>query len=149
MGLSVREKALSGLKAALDGITAIAGLAVLRNESAAIENFPTLIQFDADSSQRVAQRAADVTIYALTVTLEGYVSAAAAGDVGPALSDLYARAWAAAKGAEGSVAAIDEILEGDLDATIVDEEGTAPHAMFVFDVELRFATTPDNPFTQA
>ena len=149
MALSVRELALSGLKAALDGITAIAGLAVLRNESAAIENFPTLIQFDADSSQRVAERAADVTIYALTVTLEGYVSAAAAGDVGPALSDLYARSWAAAKGAERSVEAIDEILEGDLDATIVDEEGTAPHAMFVFDVEIRFATTPDNPFTQA
>lgn len=149
MALSVREQALSGLKTALDGIAGIDGLTVSRNETAEIESFPTLVQFDADSSQRVTERAAGVTVYAMTVTLEGYVSAVAAGDVGPALSDLYARTWAAAKGAEKTVDAIDEILDGDLDSTLVDEEGIAPHAMFTFDVEIMFATSPNNPFTQA
>lgn len=149
MALSVREAALSGLFAALGGITGVPGLNVGRNESAAVESFPTLIQVDADGSQRVLERAADVTIYAVTVTLEGYVSAAAAGDTGPALSDLYARTWAAAKAAERTVEAIDEMLDGDLDATIVDEEGTAPHAMFALEVEVRFATLPGNPFTGA
>jgi hypothetical protein len=146
---SIRERALAGLKAALDRIPGISGLTVFRNEDTGIEKFPALVQMDAESAQRVIERAAGVTLYALTVTLEGYVSATVPANTGSALSDLYARTWRVAKGAETSVPEIGEVLEGTLETMLVTEEGVAPHAFFSLEVEIRFGTVPDDPFTQA
>jgi hypothetical protein len=145
----VRERALAGIKTALDRIPGISGLIVFRNEDTEIEKFPALVQMDAESAQRVVERAAGVTLYALNVTLEGYVSATVPANTGAALSDLYARTWRAAKGAEASVLEITEVLEGTLETTLVTEEGVAPHAFFALEVEIRFGAVPDDPFTQA
>lgn len=149
MALSIREQALAGLKAALDGITGVPGLQVLRNEDAAIDPFPTLIQVDAESTQRVAERAAGSSVYAIELVVEGYVSASLPAATGPALSDLYARAWQAAKGAETTVAAIFEVLEGETTTALVREDGVAPHAVFALTVALSFGARPDDPFTPA
>lgn len=149
MATSVRERVLAGLKAALDGIADVPGLEVLRNEDTAVERFPTLIQVDAGSAQRVIERAAGITVYGVELTLEGYVGAAVPAETGPALSDLYAHAWAAAKGAETSVPEIFEVLEGDLETTLIREDGIAPHASFALTVEIRFGAVADDPFTAA
>ena len=149
MALSIREQALAGLKTALDGITGVPGVQVLRNEDTAVERFPTLIQVDAESTQRVVERAAGVTVYALELTVEGYVSASLPAETGPALSDLYARAWQAAKGAEAAVAAIFEVREGETTTALVREDGVAPHAVFALTVALGFGARPDDPFTPA
>ena len=147
MATSVRELALAGLKTALDGITGVPGLEVFRNEDAPIVSLPALNQVDADGSQRVIDRAAGVTVYGADVIIEGYVAAGVPAETGPALSDLYANAVQAAKGAEGSVAEIFEILEGDVDATLIVEKGTKPHAFFRLTVEVRFSTVAGDPFT--
>jgi len=149
MAVSIRERTLAGLHAALASITGVAGLQVLRNEDTAVGSFPTLILVDADATQRVIERAGGVTLYALDVTIEGYVSATVPAATGPALSDLYAHAWAAAKSAEGSVAAIDEVDEGDMETTLISEDGAAPHAMFALSIALRFGAVANDPFTAA
>jgi len=147
--VSVREQVLAGLKIALDGITGVSGLLVLRNEDVAIDQFPTLIQTDADGTQRIVDRAAGVTVYAIDVTVEGYVSAKLSAETGPAISDLYARAWRAAKSAENTVAAIFEIIEGETTTTLIREEGVPPHAYFGLSLDVRFGAHPDDPFTPA
>lgn len=146
MTISVRERALAGLYAGLAGVP---GLKVLRNEDTAVETFPTLIQVDAESTQRVLDRADGITVYALALTVEGYVAAAVPAETGPALSDLYARAWTAAKSVEVSVPEIFEVLEGDLETTLVRDDGVAPHGFFALEVEIRFGAVPDDPFTAA
>lgn len=149
MPTSVRELVLAGLKTELDGITGIAGLTVFRNEDAPIVSLPALNQVDADGSQRVIDRATGVTVYGVDVAIEGYVAADVPAETGPALSELYANAVQAAKAAEASVAAIFEVLEADLDATLIVEEGVKPHAFFRLTIEIRFATAAGNPFIAA
>jgi hypothetical protein len=148
--ISVREQALAGLFAALGGVAAeVGGVSVLRNEDTEIGVFPALNLLDAESVQRVVDRAGEATLYALDVTIEGYVSAATPAETGPALSALYAATWRAAKNAETSVPAIDEVLEGEMETALVREDGVAPHAMFALAIELRFGALCDDPFTAA
>jgi len=146
--ISVREQALAGLYAALSGVAAeISGVTVFRNEDTEIGVFPAINLLDAESTQRVVDRAGEATLYALDVALEGYVSAATPAETGPALSALYAATWRAAKSTETKVSAIDEIIEGDMETTLVREEGIAPYAMFALSIELRFGALSDDPST--
>ena len=146
--ISVREQALAGLHAALGGVAAeITGITVFRNEDTEIGVFPAINLLDAESTQRVVERAGEATLYALDVTIEGYVSAATTAATGPALSALYAATWRAAKSAQAAVPAIDEVIEGDMETTLVREEGIAPFAMFALSVELRFGVLSDDPST--
>ena len=146
--ISVREQALAGLYAALGGAAAeIAGVTVLRNEDTEIGVFPAINLLDAESTQRVVDRAGEATIYAIDVQIEGYVSAATPAETGPALSALYAATWRAAKSAETNVPAIEEIIEGEMETTLVREEGIAPYAMFALSIELRFGALGDDPST--
>lgn len=150
MATSIRESVLAALKAALDKVPAeIAGTTVFRNEDVEIASFPAVNMIDAESIQRVIERAGDATLYALTVPIEGYVTAATPSATGPALSALYAAVWRAAKQAESAVSVIDQVLEGDMEAVLVTEEGAAPHAMFALDVEIRFGARDDDPTTAA
>ncbi len=145
MATSIREQVIAGLKTALDGVAAeISGVTVLRNEDSEIASFPAVNMLDAESTQRVVDRADGATLYALDVPIEGYVSAATPAATGPALSALYAAVWRAAKAAE-AVQVIDEVIESDMEAALVSEKGAAPHAMFSFTVELRFGARDDDP----
>jgi len=146
--VSIREQALGGLHEALLGVAAeVPGVTVYRNEDTEIGIFPALNLLDAESVQRVVDRAGEATLYALAVTIEGFVSAATPAETGPALSALYAATWRAAKAAEARVPAIAEVLEGETEATLVREEGVAPHALFALSIELRFGALHDDPFT--
>lgn len=148
MATSIRERALAALKAALDRVPAeIAGTTVFRNEDTEIDSFPAVNMLDAESMQRVIERAGDATLYALDVPIEGYVTASTPSATGPALSALYAAVWRAAKQAEGTV--IDQVLEGEMEAALVTEEGVAPHAMFALAVEIRFGAREDDPLAAA
>ncbi len=129
--ISVREQALAGLFAALGGVAAeITGVTVFRNEDTEIGVFPAINLLDAESTQRVIDRAGEVTLYALDVQIEGYVSTATPAVTGPALSALYTVTWRAAKSAETKVPAIDEVIEGEMESALVREDGAAPYAMF-------------------
>jgi len=150
MTTSIREQALAGLYAALGGVAAeVAGVTVFRNEDTEIGVFPALNLLDAESTQRVVERAGEATLYAIDVEIEGYVSAATPAETGPALSSLYAATWRAARSAQTSVPAIDEIIEGEMETTLVREDGIAPYAMFALSIELRFGALHDDPFTAA
>ncbi len=146
MMTSIREQVIAGLKTALDGVAAeITGVTVFRNEDTEIASFPAVNLLDAESTQRVVDRAEGASLYALDVPIEGYVSAATPAATGPALSALYAAVWRAARAAQSAVQVIDEVLEGDMDAALVSEEGVAPHAMFALTVEIRFGARDDDP----
>jgi len=148
--ISVREQALAGLYAALGGVAAeVAGVTVFRNEDTEIGVFPAINLLDAESTQRVIDRAGEATLYAVDLEIEGYVSASTPAETGPALSALYAATWRAAKGAETKVPAIDEVIEGDMETTLVREDGAAPYAMFALSIELRFGALHDDPFMAA
>jgi len=125
----------------------ITGVTVFRNEDTEIGVLPALNLLDAESTQRVVERAGEATLYALDVTIEGYVSAATPAATGPALSALYAATWRAVKSAETKVPAIDEVIEGEMESTLVREDGAAPYAMFALSIELRFGAIQDDPFT--
>ena len=148
--ISVREQALAGLHAALGGVAAeITGITVFRNEDTEIGVFPAINLLDAESTQRVVERAGAATLYAIDVEIEGYVSAATPAATGPALSALYAATWRAAKSAETKVPAIDEVSEGDMESALIREDGAAPYAMFALSIELRFGALSDDPSTAA
>ena len=148
MTTSIREQALAGLFAALGGVAAeITGVTVFRNEDTEIGVFPAVNLLDAESTQRVIERAGEATLYAIDLEIEGYVSAATPAETGPALSALYAATWRAARSAQASVQAIDEIIEGDMETTLVREDGAAPFAMFALPIELRFGALGDDPST--
>jgi len=145
---SIREQALAGLFSALGGVAAeVAGVTVFRNEDTEIGVFPAINLLDAESVQRVVERAGEATLYAIDVEIEGYVSAVSPAETGPALSALYAATWRAAKSAQASVPVIDEIVEGDMQTTLVREDGVAPFAMFALSIEVRFGAIQDDPFT--
>lgn len=149
MADSIRETVILGLKTALEGITGIAGLSVVRNEPDPFDQLPALNILDGASSQRVVDRSTTATIYSLDLSLEGYVAAAIPSETGPALSALAEAARAAAIGAETTVAEIDQVLDGDLSTDLADDEGSKPYGFFSLALEVRFGTVPGDPFTKA
>lgn len=150
MPTAIRELVLDGLKASLAGATAdVPGLTFTRNDDSDVDDFPALNQVDADSSENVIERGVGVTLFAIDVTVEGFVSAIDAAAVGPALSQLIAVARKYALAAENAVAEIDQVLDGDCDSTLVDEEGVGPHAFFALALEVRYGTSATDPFIQA
>jgi len=148
MPTSIREQVLAAFLTILEGITGITGLEVLRNDARDVDTFPTLILQDADSSQRIDERAGGITAYSIDVVIEAFVTAGTPANIGAAVSALYAATWTAAASAV-SDPNIFEVLEGDMDSQLIDEEGLPPHAMFALEVEIKFGAVPDNPFTTA
>lgn len=148
MPTPVREHALADLQAQLAGISAIAGLQVARNEDE-IDRLPALNQMDADSAERLVEQADGVELWSADVTIEGYVSAASPTALGPDLSALLAEARKAAAATAAASAVVDEVLQGDADATVIREDGVAPHAFFQLLVSLRYGTAAGDPYTQA
>ena len=102
---------------------------------------------DAEATQRVVDRATDVTVYELDLTIEGAVQATKPEDIGPALSALYGVTVDAIKRAERATGLIEQIGEQDMDATLVrDEEGVQPHAVMSLDSTIRFSAQEFNPY---
>lgn len=83
---TVREDIHVAIKAALDGITGIAGLAVDRNKDEEVVSFPAAILLDGE--HRRDDVFSGTTNFTLTVTVVMYVRGNA-GDLGSQLNALY------------------------------------------------------------
>lgn len=149
-----RETALIALKAALAGIAGVTGLEVHRNPHWRVDRFPTIVLYD--GPQRPTTETADLKVYELRPTIEGYVRAAAglavaaAGDdAGAKASALYAAIVAALYADRTLGGAVFDLFEGDLDWEFVEDIGAdgraQVHLEFRLEILVKIQTAVNDP----
>ena len=145
MPTSIREQILAAFLARLQ---TIANVTVERNRVEPVEAFPSLLMMD--GGQSVSEENAGVKLHALRVDIEGYVSAATAAELGPALSDLHGQIVLAlmADRTLGDLAI--DLREGELrDPEIDRTQGHRPFAAFSLAFEIDYFTDPNDPYQPA
>lgn len=140
MPTPMREQVFAAAAARL---ALLAGVRVERNRDREIESsmMPMLVVID--SGQSADDGNSGFRRYVLRLSIEGYVTAAAAAGIGPALSDLYARTveQLLADHTLGGLAV--DLREGDLADPVIDREpGHRPIAAFELSVEVEYWTAP-------
>lgn len=142
MSTSIREQVLAAVEARLSNII---GVTVERNRVEPVTVFPSLVLVD--GGHTVSDENTGLKLYALRLDVEGYVQAETADELGPALSDLYAKAITAlmADRTLGGVAI--DVREGELrDPEIDRTQGHGPHSAFSLAFEVDYATDPADPY---
>jgi len=142
MSTSIREQVLAALESRLG---TVAGVTVERNRVESVTEFPALVMID--GGHTVTDENTGLKLYRLRIDVEGYVEATTAAELGPALSDLYAKAVAAlmADRTLGGIAI--DVHEGELrDPEIDRTQGHGPHAAFSLAFEVDYATNPTDPY---
>ena len=145
MPISIREQILAAF---LVRLKTIANVTVERNRAEPVEAFPSLLMID--GGQSVTEENAGIKLHALRLDVEGYVSAAKAADLGPALSDLYGQTVLAlmADRTLGDLAI--DVREGELrDPEIDRTQGHRPIAAFSLAFEIDYFTDPNDPYEPA
>ena len=142
MPTSIREQVLAAVAARLG---TIGGVTVERNRVEPVTAFPALVMID--GGHTVTEENAGLKLYASRFDVEGYVQTTTAAELGPSLSDLYAKTVAAlmADRTLGGVAI--DVREGELrDPEIDRTPGHAPHAAFSLAFEVDYTTRPADPY---
>ena len=145
MPTSIREQILTAF---LVRLQTIANVTVERNRVEPVETFPALLMID--GGQSVTEENAGIKLHALRVEVEGYVGAATAADLGPALSDLHGQTVLAlmADRTLGDLAI--DLREGDLGDPEIDRtQGHRPFAAFSLAFEVDYFTDPNDPYQPA
>ncbi|MCA6305662.1 MAG: hypothetical protein IM628_12725 [Phenylobacterium sp.] len=145
MTLTVRERILADLYAAIDAVPAVTAY---RNRRKPVEaaRLPALVLTDGDHGEadRSLTRA---EMFELRVAIEGLVRDTTDAAIGPALNALYGQTVAAimADPTRGGLAhdTIEQGLAVDFDRG----EGGQPVASFRLDVTVRYMTRPGDPYT--
>ncbi|MDP6622793.1 MAG: hypothetical protein QF754_11065, partial [Alphaproteobacteria bacterium] len=126
-------------------LAAIPDITVERNRIEPVVAFPTLVMVD--GGQTVSEENTGLKLYALKLDLEGYTQATTAAELGPALSDLYAKAVAALMTDRTLGGVAIDVREGELrDPEIDRTQGHGPHAAFSLAFEVDYATDPADPY---
>jgi len=145
MPTSIREQILAAFLARLQ---TIANVTVERNRVEPVADFPSLLMMD--GGQSVTEENTGLKLHALRVEVEAYVGGATAAELGPALSDLHARAVLAlmADRTLGDLAI--DVREGELrDPEIDRTQGHRPFAAFSLAFEIDYFTDPSDPYQPA
>jgi|APSaa5957512535_1039671.scaffolds.fasta_scaffold70524_3 hypothetical protein len=145
MPTSIREQILAAF---LVRLQTIANVTVERNRVEPVEVFPSLLMID--GGQSVTEENSGFKLHALRVELEGYVSAATAAELGPALSDLHGQTVLAlmANRTLGDLAI--DLREGELSDPEIDRtQGHRPFAAFSLAFEIDYFTDPSDPYQPA
>ena len=145
MPTSIREQILAAFLARLQ---TIANVTVERNRVEPVEEFPSLLMMD--GGQSVTEENAGVKLHALRVEVEGYVGAATAAELGPALSDLYGQTVLALMADRTLSDLAIDLREGELrDPEIDRTQGHRPFAAFSLAFEIDYFTDPSDPYQPA
>lgn len=148
MTLSYREQALTAFKAKLDELAAD-GVTVLRNPDIEIqrEQMPCAAMYDGGDD--VEYDASDIQRHAMRVDVECYVKANTDGELGAAMSDLYAKVTKKifTDRTLGLSFVIDIQNEGPYmnDPTIVRDDGRISHAGFPLHYRVIYETAAGEP----
>jgi hypothetical protein len=145
MPVSIREQILSAF---LVRLQTIGNVTVERNRVEPVEAFPSLLMID--GGQTVVEENAGIKLHTLRVEVEGYVNAATAAELGPALSDLHGQTVLAlmADRTLGDLAI--DLREGELrDPEIDRTQGHRPFAAFSLAFEIDYFTDPNDPYQPA
>lgn len=136
-----RETVLAAFRARL---ASIAGVAVFRNRSKPVKDWPALVMFDGGHAEPV--ETTGETTYRLEIDVEGHVKAASDEGLGPAASELYAQLLDAITADRTLGGAVQDITEGDMDALdLPTAEGSAGLASFTIAFTVIYATAAGNP----
>ena len=145
MPISIREQIFAAF---LVRLQTIANVTVERNRVEPVEAFPFLVMID--GGQSVTEENAGLKLHSLRVEVEGYVSAPAAAELGPALSDLHGQTVLALMADRTLSDLAIDLHEGEFrDPEIDRTQGHSPHAAFSLTFEVDYFTDPSDPYQPA
>lgn len=144
LSLTIRERALLGLIASLEGITEIAGLAVYRNRRS-VQTFPALSVLDGTQSPLPAETG--MQRYVATPQILGFVQTTDGSDPAPDLNALYGLVIAKLRAdvTLGDIAI--DLSEGDMETFIDPEDDSARQGQFNLEINIEFETAENDPFS--
>ncbi len=147
MTLTVRERILADLFAAIDAVPAVAAF---RNRRRPVEpaRLPALVVTDGDHGE--ADRSlTQAEMFELRVSIEGLVRDTTDAAVGPAVNALYGLALAAVMADRTRGGLAHDTVEQGLAVDFDRAEGGQPMAAFRLDLLVRYMTRPGDPYTAA
>ena len=155
MATARRELLLAAIETALNTISEISGLTVERNRSSppTPADCPLIVLLDGQGEGEAAQvvkedaGALGHKVYLAMPTIEGWVKADAAADLGPAVNDLYGRVINALEADEtfGDVGMF--IAEGEYNSGVDREEGHRNMSWFALTITVEFQTARTDAYS--
>lgn len=149
MTLSIRERVLSAF---FDQLSGLSGVASYRNRDTDVpaDRLPAVVQRDGGMIRQY--EATDLVLITLGIELECFVAALTDAELGPAISDLYARVtqMVLADPTLGGLA-VDLVETENMmgDPVIARDGADRPNAAFTLSFSVTFFLKPGDPYSTA